>query len=428
MATAYFLENHIMGGYNFLMDNYREKDRICLFGFSRGAYTARCLAGMIQKVGLLPKANREQIPFAYSCYRDCTPKGRSRSKAFKDTFSVSVNIDFIGVWDTVSSVGVLRPRHLPTPSSGEAIKYFRHALSLDERRARFKASLWERRHNKSKKDMKEEKQEEKKEKKKEEMEMEMEMTEEPDEEDEKYDGFDDPKVPNPVAVLLDESIAYRGKRSETVDSVTVNGTPIEMLMGTEIGGWRSATTDVQEVWFAGCHADVGGGNTENGEIKSLSGPSLRWMINEIVRCETGILFTDAGLAKLGIDPNHIRQLALYITFQRKHPSAPNPMEAVIKEVKNSQFVRDQVDAECRMHDELKRVPFWKILEYIPIKVGHYDEHGSWHGKWRFNASKARKIYKPDPLFHGTVKLRMDARDLKYTPRAEYEGNPVWVEW
>ncbi|EEB87391.1 hypothetical protein MPER_15266 [Moniliophthora perniciosa FA553] len=49
-AIAWNLDAHVMGGYEFLMQNYSEGDRICLFGFSRGAYTARSLAGMIHKV------------------------------------------------------------------------------------------------------------------------------------------------------------------------------------------------------------------------------------------------------------------------------------------------------------------------------------------------------------------------------------------
>lgn len=48
----------------------REGDKICLIGFSRGAYTARALAGMLHKVGLLPAHNQAQIPFAYKWYKD----------------------------------------------------------------------------------------------------------------------------------------------------------------------------------------------------------------------------------------------------------------------------------------------------------------------------------------------------------------------
>lgn len=57
----------VMSGYEFLMQNYRVGDKICLFGFSRGAYTCRALAGMLYKVGLLPKDNQEQV-----CVSQCS--------------------------------------------------------------------------------------------------------------------------------------------------------------------------------------------------------------------------------------------------------------------------------------------------------------------------------------------------------------------
>ncbi len=62
VVSTRYLDAHVMGGYNFLMANYRVGDKICLFGFSRGAYTARALAGMLTKIGLLPRDNIEQVP------------------------------------------------------------------------------------------------------------------------------------------------------------------------------------------------------------------------------------------------------------------------------------------------------------------------------------------------------------------------------
>lgn len=53
----------------------RDGDRICIFGFSRGAYTARALAGMIEKVGLLPSGNHQQVPFAYRMYMQDDEEG-----------------------------------------------------------------------------------------------------------------------------------------------------------------------------------------------------------------------------------------------------------------------------------------------------------------------------------------------------------------
>ena len=74
-------------------------DQICIFGFSRGAYTARALAGMVQKIGLLPRFNLEQFPFAYDMYkrRDNDPNSKQVLQ-FKRTFSIDVRIKFLGVW------------------------------------------------------------------------------------------------------------------------------------------------------------------------------------------------------------------------------------------------------------------------------------------------------------------------------------------
>ncbi|KAI0248361.1 hypothetical protein BJV78DRAFT_1131702 [Lactifluus subvellereus] len=138
-AFAWYLYQHVMDGYKFLMQNYKDGDRICLFGFSRGAYTARALAGMLHKVGLLSKDNLEQIPFAYKLYK--SKRKSDVAKGFKDTFSRSVTIDFVGVWDTVASIGAIWSRTLPFASGNTAIKVFRQALALDEHRAKFRPTF-----------------------------------------------------------------------------------------------------------------------------------------------------------------------------------------------------------------------------------------------------------------------------------------------
>ncbi|KAI0288164.1 hypothetical protein B0F90DRAFT_1812849 [Multifurca ochricompacta] len=134
MAFGNHLDAHVMEGYKFLMENYHAEDKICLFGFSRGAYTARALAGMIHKVGLLPAGNHRQIPFAYKISLVMTTS-LDQSTRFKKCLSIDVEIDFIGVWDTVCSVGLI-PRALPFTANNDAVRYFRHAISLDEHRTK----------------------------------------------------------------------------------------------------------------------------------------------------------------------------------------------------------------------------------------------------------------------------------------------------
>ena len=93
------------------------------------------------KVGLLPASNVQQIDFAYEYYKDDSPGGWKMSEDFKKTFCVDVNIHFVGVFDSVASVGLI-PRQLPLSSTPKnKALYFRHAMALDERRAKFKAFL-----------------------------------------------------------------------------------------------------------------------------------------------------------------------------------------------------------------------------------------------------------------------------------------------
>ncbi|GJJ11745.1 hypothetical protein Clacol_005983 [Clathrus columnatus] len=136
LAIASRLERNITKAYRWLSDNYRDGDKIYLFGFSRGAYQVRVLAGIIQRVGLIYKGNDEQIPFAYKLYHTSDDGDAQR---FKKTFSrEEVHIHFIGFdRDTVSSVGVIRGKPLPLSTSADHVCYFRHALALDERRVKF---------------------------------------------------------------------------------------------------------------------------------------------------------------------------------------------------------------------------------------------------------------------------------------------------
>lgn len=86
---------------------------------------------MLLKVGLLPKGNLQQVQFAYDMYKDNSKRGFDQSKLFKSTFGINVDIQWIGVWDSVSSVGFY-PRELPFTNSNHIVKNFTHAVALDE--------------------------------------------------------------------------------------------------------------------------------------------------------------------------------------------------------------------------------------------------------------------------------------------------------
>ncbi|KZP18239.1 hypothetical protein FIBSPDRAFT_696778, partial [Athelia psychrophila] len=148
LAIAWNFEKVLLGAYRWLSEHYKPGDRIFLFGtvfdiarcFSRGAFQVRVLAGMIETVGLLYEGNEEQIPFAFELYSsvDGSDEREIAAKHFKKTFSVKdVRVHFIGVWDTVSSIGIFRGKTLPLADECDHVCTFRHALALDERRVKF---------------------------------------------------------------------------------------------------------------------------------------------------------------------------------------------------------------------------------------------------------------------------------------------------
>ncbi len=134
------------------MHNYEEGDEIYLFGFSRGAYTVRSLAGLVRNVGVLEKSEAGRIPEAFRMYRRSDAKPRSEEATrFRDRYSREVTITFIGVWDTVGALGVplrrlgkltaRRHRFHDVELSG-IVKNACHALAIEEKRGPFRASLW----------------------------------------------------------------------------------------------------------------------------------------------------------------------------------------------------------------------------------------------------------------------------------------------
>lgn len=141
LAIAFLLKKHVTDAYRFLMRFYQDGDEIFIFGFSRGAYTARALAAMLYKVGLLSKGNEELVPFAWDMFKK--EKDQKLYTGFRYTFSRKVHVRFLGVWDTVSSVGWMwDPKYLQFTRYNPIVQTFRHAVSLDERRAYFPQNLW----------------------------------------------------------------------------------------------------------------------------------------------------------------------------------------------------------------------------------------------------------------------------------------------
>lgn len=144
LATGAGLEENINEAYSFLMENYEEEDRIFLFGFSRGAYTVRILAGLIREMGLLRKGCQNLISYAWDSYRLCYKKETAKiTHEFKRNFSRDAHIHFMGIWDTVSSVGLIDGRRTyPHTFENDHVRFVRHAIAIDEFRRFYRQNLY----------------------------------------------------------------------------------------------------------------------------------------------------------------------------------------------------------------------------------------------------------------------------------------------
>lgn len=144
------LSRNLMEGYEWLAKSYREDDEIWIFGFSRGAYTARSLAGLIRKCGLLDVYTPKLLVQAYKLYRNTRkhPDGQE-CRTFRANYSLEPDVHFIGVWDTVGALGIPGTAISETGAFkwhdqqiSKKVKYAYHAMALDEHRKSYDTTLW----------------------------------------------------------------------------------------------------------------------------------------------------------------------------------------------------------------------------------------------------------------------------------------------
>lgn len=243
-ATGLGIGENITQAYAAIAKHYRPGDAIYLFGFSRGAYTARCVAGMIARCGLLRAENAALAPAVYTLYRT-RKDSQSHIPIARDLIHKAMPpIRMLGVFDTVGSLGVplwgwwfnfrrLFTNEVLGTSPAAICENIFHALAMDERRAQFFPTL-----------------------------------------------FDIPTVPVKVGM---------------------------------------AEQRIEQVWFRGAHADIGGGYARSG----LSDIALEWMYGHAYNC--GLVFDAELMARPG--------------------KGKKPLEV--------------------MHDEMERRPGWAMLGSWP---------------------------------------------------------------
>lgn len=143
------IDTNIQDAYRFLCLNYQPGDEVYLFGFSRGAYTVRSLAGLIYCSGLLQRAHIREVPQAYRLYRDRTiAPSHPDAISFRHQYGETIPIKLLGCWDTVGELGV--PNLIPFVSNwlnakyqfydtqlNRQIEFALHAVAIDEQRKVF---------------------------------------------------------------------------------------------------------------------------------------------------------------------------------------------------------------------------------------------------------------------------------------------------
>ena len=204
LAGGYGLKANVRQMCAALSRNYQGPgDRLFLFGFSRGAFTVRALAGLLYRCGL-PGPNiadfHTWFEQAWHLYKPIH-EDQLACAAFRCQHGrqVDCRIHFLGLWDTVKSYGGIWPTMLPHLRHNPLVRTVRQALALDEQRSWFNATTW--------------------------------------------GQLDSDRCGARLRLKPDDLPDY-------------------------------ASQDIQEVWFRGCHSDIGG--AENG----TAGVTLRWMLRE----------------------------------------------------------------------------------------------------------------------------------------------------
>lgn len=151
------LVKNVSQAYDHLVRNYEPGDSVYMFGFSRGAYTVRVIAGLLNNYGLLRQHDAQEVARVVKLFQEFIPRdgsGFAHGKAtaaqqarfdeaarIKNTRSVDCPVHFLGLFDTVSSLGwAWDPETFPNTYFMPNVKIMRHAMAIDERRAKFRTN------------------------------------------------------------------------------------------------------------------------------------------------------------------------------------------------------------------------------------------------------------------------------------------------
>lgn len=383
---SFSIESHIIEAYRYLMLRYCSGDVVYMFGFSRGAFIARVLAGMIEKVGLLKPGQENLVQMAWKVYvkweyeRQPIQANYTTTlvEEFKKTFSrkENIRIHFQGLFDSVNSVGIFRDKLFPCTQKCHIVDHVRHTLSLDERRGKFKQFCLEPTLKIPKRVV---------------MSFQHEITE-------NNGTASSNNNCKSSKLIFSAKKGYRYTRGSGVSEmslVNVQGTfksePLEDQMSSP-GNF----TDLVEMWFPGDHADIGGGWALDSEtMESTSNMSLRWIIGEAIQfgcrfdklalknfaeqnTSVGTLFADThDYLKLSVTRHDIRlnNNVSRVTTNSIDLVALARIRGILKAgyekklynaiARNELLLKAKYGAKCASLKKIYVIVWW-ILELIPI--------------------------------------------------------------
>lgn len=486
-AVGSSFDEHVVGGYRFLMRFYAPGDEIYIFGFSRGAYIARFLAEMLDYVGLLSHGNEEMVHFAWKafsqwqCRRSASEddvEGQKKKremyefmKGFRETFSRPVRrICFLGLFDTVNSVprfetAWMERSKFPYTARSSA-KVIRHAVSIDERRAKFRQDLmYQSREKPTRKSHSH-------------------YNHDPvsqmmhdfhnkyrhrpilvhgpqrkagTTEDRGRRASQNRKLGPPATGAPTDPVPFRQhsrSKSRATHRTCNTASEVSFITPYDDGDehdddWESedeAEQDIDEIWFAGGHGDIGGGWPVEEGTKSISHVPLAWMIREAVKA--GLTFDREKVVAMGCsgalgdattdgsvgDQNGkqtttVPDIRISASSPPESPycekSGPQEMSptATMTEGQLSPFhemmhrahlarIHDSLEYDCGM--SFSSVLAWRFMEYMPFRRMDLQSDGSWKPiRWPLPCGEVRDI--PDNVrVHGSVIRRMHM-DESYRP-------------
>ncbi|KAL4931031.1 T6SS phospholipase effector Tle1-like catalytic domain-containing protein [Aspergillus undulatus] len=459
-ATGSTFADHVMAGYKFLMRYYCPGDQIYFFGFSRGAYIARFLAEMLDKIGLLDMGNEELVSFAWKTFASWQQR-TSRTKAekvrkeqlkqrmadFKDTFCKPVSqIRFLGLFDTVNSVprfenAWMKRSKFPYTARTSA-KVIRHAVSIDEHRAKFRQDL---------------------------------LSEVKPSPGSGHSGLRRrlkahlaarPHLHHHLHKLQESPMESADSQEGPCPIDGTHSTVSAQQYGNASvatsfydGGGDSTEQDIKEVWFPGCHADIGGGWEIESDECSLSYVPLLWMVHNAQLA--GLRFDSSKLAHFNcLTVGQAAQLQgeknAEDVYNRAIPGRQGTSSGEGGSVPGVQEVLRKASTDGKIHDCLRfgnglswaSVLSWKMMEYLPFRRMDLREDGLWKPvRWplprgevrdmpddaKIHVSAIRRLHTNSEYRPGNLIMGGGGRGMLKAPKecgtgewvvADYEGRPL----